>query len=415
MKQVILVLDALGIGEMPDVPRDRPQDVGTNTLRSLVQAEGPLQVDTLLRLGLGQIARAAGIEMPTAGPLASYGKSRLAHVGADSYLGHQEIMGTIPKPPIKTLMTQAATPLQQMLTALGHTVRRPLDGKSLLLVDEALVIADNLEADPGLNINLTVATDLIDFGDALTIGRAVRGAVTVSRVIVFGGPKITVDDILDHVEQRDNGQLGVNSPSLGVYNHDLRVQHLGYGVDPDRQAASILSHWGLPVTLLGKMADLVVCPGASRDPAVPTPHLMHLLLQAYLDADEGLIAATVQETDLAAHGGDVARLAAVLQEADQGLEALLPVMAEGDVLIICADHGNDPRRNIGLHTREETPLLVYQKGHPARSLGVRDTLADIGATITCLFGAPPTQDGSPIIDRSLERPCGRPIGGIHAT
>jgi phosphopentomutase len=393
MRLILLVLDALGIGAMPDVPRVRPQDEGANTLGSLVRSVGHLDLENLQRLGLGQIA-SLGFSAPAApGPLASYGRSRLAHQGADSYLGHQEIMGTIPRPPVATLMNQAAGQLEDQLRSLGHSVKRPLPGRSLLLVDDSVIIGDNLEADPGLNINLTVAIDLIDFEKALDIGRVVRALVSVARVIVFGGPGIDIDDILSHVELRANDQIGVNSPSLGVYNQDLRVQHLGYGVDSQRQAASILSEMGFPVVLLGKMADLIVCPRVSRDSVVPTSRLMQILHQSYLDIGEGLIAATVQETDLAAHEGDSTRLALVLQEVDRGLGALLPVMTKEDVLIICADHGNDPLMNVGLHTREETPLLVYQKGQPARFLGVRETLADIGATITHLFGAGPTQDG----------------------
>ena len=401
MRVILLVLDGLGIGEMPDVSADRPQDKDANTLRTLVQNVSHLNLDNLLKLGLGHIASLERFDVPVSSPLASYGRSRLAHKGADSYLGHQEIMGTIPLPPITTLMTQVGDQLETQLTSRGHAVRRPLADRSLLLVDEAVVVGDNLEADPGLIINLTVATDLIDFEEALRIGRIVRESVTVSRVIVFGGRGINTDDILSHVERRGNGQIGVDSPSLGVYNRDLRVQHWGYGVDPDQQAASILSRAGIPVILLGKMADLIVCPGAIRNPVVPTSQIMRTLLHSYLNSRQGLIAATVQETDLAAHEGDLTRLACVLEEVDKGLGALLPEIAKGDVLIICADHGNDPQKDTGLHTREETPLLVYQEGQPSKSLGVRDTLADIGATITYLFSAPPTQNGSIIIHRRI--------------
>jgi phosphopentomutase len=396
MKAILLILDGLGIGAMPDVAAVRPQDEGANTLGTLVQNVDRLRVPALLRLGLGQIVPMAQLGEAASPPLASYGRCRLAHAGADTYLGHQEIMGTITPPPIRTLMRQVAGLLEVRLAACGYRVRRPLPGRDLLVAEEAVIIGDNLEADPGLNINLTVATDLIDFEAALEIGKTVRAMVTVSRVIVFGGPGIDVDDILSHVHARPNGQIGVDSPALGVYNHNLRVVHLGYGVDPERQAASILCRRGIPVVLLGKMADLITCAGASRDPVVPTAELMRTLLNAYRTMSAGLIAATAQETDLAAHQGDLVKLAAVVEEADAGLAALLPEMAEGDVLIVSADHGNDPRLNVGLHTREETPLLFYRKGQPARPLGIRPTLADIGATITHLFGAPPTQDGSPI-------------------
>ena len=395
MRVILLVLDAVGVGEMPDVLLVRPQDKGANTLKRVMQSAGHFGLTNLFQLGLGHIvASREGSGVPISSAWASYGISRLAHKGADSYLGHQEIMGTIPKPPETTLMRQAADSLEQKLTGHGHFVRRPLAGKSLLLIDEAVIIGDNLEADPGLNINLTVATDLIGFEEALRIGRIVRDAVCVSRVIVFGGPGIDISDILGHVEQRENGQIGVDSPSLGVYNDHLQVQHLGYGVDPERQAASILSRKGIPVILIGKMADLIVCPGSIRDPVVPTQQVMEAVFRSYRDTRDAFIAATVQETDLAAHEGDLLRLAAVLAEVDQGLGLLLSEMTAEDVLIICADHGNDPQLNVGLHTREETPLLIYQKGKRAIQLGTRDTLADIGATIAHLFNAPPTQDGS---------------------
>jgi len=290
--------------------------------------------------------------------------------------------------------------LEWLITSQGYQVRRPLEGKNLLLVNEAVIVGDNLEGDPVVTINLTVATDHIPFDEALRIGKIVRQAVYTSRVIVFGGPGIDANDILDRVQERANGQIGVDSPSLGVYNKNLHVVHLGYGVDPDQQAASILSRHGVRVVLIGKMADLIICPEAHRNPVVPTALVMQATSearrQAALDSRQVFIAATVQETDLAAHEGDYVKLAAVLEEADRGLETLLAELSEEDVLIICADHGNDPQINVGKHTREETPLLIYQKGQPCTSFGVRATLADIGATITHLFNAPPTQDGSVI-------------------
>jgi hypothetical protein len=123
------------VGAMPDVAAVRPQDEGANTLGTLVQNVGGLRVPALLQLGLGQI-----VTMPQAGvsgspPLASYGRCHLAHAGADTYLGHQEIMGTITPPPIRTLMREAAGPLEARLAACGYRVRRP--PADLLLAEEA--------------------------------------------------------------------------------------------------------------------------------------------------------------------------------------------------------------------------------------------------------------------------------------
>ena len=397
MRAVLLVIDALGIGAMPDVAQARPLDTGAHTLHSVLQANPGLEIGTLLRLGLGHLLELPDlVHSPSDQPLASYGRCQLAYPGADSYLGHQEIMGTIPKPPVKTLMRQAAPQIEQRLLEAGYRVQRPLLGAELLLVENALVIGDNLEADPGLNINLTVATDIIDFAEALRIGQIVRQCVRVSRVIVFGGPGIDVEHILRHAHQRPNGQFGIDSPAVGVYNENLLVQHLGYGVDPDQQAASIISRAGLPVTLIGKMADLISCAGASKASLVPTTAVMKAVLEAFRAEQEGMVAATVQETDLAGHTGDASRFGALLEIVDRGLAELLMEINETDVLIICADHGNDPFVHPGQHTREQVPLLLYRKGRNAIHLGIRRTLADIGATLSHSFGLQTTLDGTPI-------------------
>lgn len=397
MRAVLLVIDALGVGAMPDVAQARPLDTGAHTLHSVLQANPGLEIGTLLRLGLGHLLELPDlVHSPSDQPLASYGRCQLAYPGADSYLGHQEIMGTIPKPPVKTLMRQAAPQIEQRLLEAGYRVQRPLLGAELLLVENALVIGDNLEADPGLNINLTVATDIIDFAEALRIGQIVRQCVRVSRVIVFGGPGIDVEHILRHAHQRPNGQFGIDSPAVGVYNENLLVQHLGYGVDPDQQAASIISRAGLPVTLIGKMADLISCAGASKASLVPTTAVMKAVLEAFRAEQEGMVAATVQETDLAGHTGDASRFGALLEVVDRGLAELLMEINETDVLIICADHGNDPFVHPGQHTREQVPLLLYRKGRNAIHLGIRRTLADIGATLSHSFGLQTTLDGTPI-------------------
>jgi phosphopentomutase len=123
---------------------------------------------------------------------------------------------------------------------------------------------------------------------------------------------------------------------------------------------------------------------------------MQAVLAAFRAEQEGLVAATVQETDLAGHAGDASRFGAMLELVDRSLTELLLEIAEGDLLIICADHGNDPFIHPGQHTREQVPLLLYQKGRHACSLGIRSTLADIGATLSYFFGLQTTQDGIPI-------------------
>lgn len=394
MKAALIVIDGLGVGEMPDVARERPQDRNANTFGRIVQQVPDLRLPNLVSLGLGNIVSLPALPPVGVHALASYGRCRLAHEGADSYLGHQEIMGSIPERPLKTFLAEVASELQKQLQLHGHLVSRPLPNTGLLVVDDAIVVGDNLEADPGQNINLTVALAETDFEHALRVGEIVRENLKVARVIVFGGPGITLSHILSHVQQRSNGQVGVDSPAIGVYDENLRVRHMGYGVDSSQQVPWIAHAAGYAVVLLGKMADVITCPGASKDPCVETHQVMTRIYHSFRDVESGLVAATIQETDLAGHQGDAQRMASVLQQVDRGLGKLSPLIGSDDLLVICADHGNDPMVNIGLHTREETPLLIWQPEKPARSLGIRKTLADIGASLADYFGVQPPRDGS---------------------
>ena len=394
-RAVLIVLDGLGIGAMPDVAASRPQDASANTLACLLRYKPDLNIPNLTILGLLNSLARSSVFSP--GLIASWGWCRLAYSGADSYLGHREIMGAIPLDPQKTLISEKIDEFEQLLNSHGYRVTRPVQGKPLLCVNDAIVIADNIEADPGQNINLTVCTDLFDFRKAIEVGQLIRTDVKVARVIVFGGPGLTLAKILDHVEEHAGNQVGINSPALGVYNENLLVKHMGFGVDPRRQAASICARAGLPVFLDGKMADLIECEEARRDPLVETGKLLECVEDQFKSMSSGLIAATVQETDLAGHDGEIARYSGIIEKVDRFLAGFIPLFTQGDLLIITADHGNDPGLRTGLHTREMTPLLVYSCGVSPVLLGNRSSLADVGASLVDFFGLPKTQDGKSFI------------------
>lgn len=393
MKAILLVLDGLGIGAMDDVTETRPKDRHANTLKHIAEAVHPLRLPTLRALGLGNILALPEIS-PQEIPLASYGECDLGYPGADSFMGHQAIMGTLPKEPHRVLMSEIHNEIAAALAAAGHQVTYPFPQHPILLVDGAVTVADNLEADAGQIINLTVPTRQIDFDQALEIGWIVRRTVKTSRVIVFGGPNITVTDIFNHVETRPTGQVGVNSPELGVYDEHLVVRHLGYGIDPQRQLASTYARANRPVFLAGKMADLIDCPAARRNAAVDSAQVMELIIDYAKKNVHGLMAATVQETDLAGHEKDPQRYANILKLVDEKLAALLPWISANDVLVITADHGNDPTLpGTRQHTRERTPLLWYQPSKAAAPLGRRSSLADISAALARWAGLPWQGDG----------------------
>lgn len=394
-RAIVLVLDGFGVGAMADVAEVQPRDAGAHTLASLVRSQVGLQIPSLVRLGLAQIAPEAGLA-PAGPPLAAWGRCNLAHTGADTYAGHNEIQGNRPREPVIAPFREVAESVRARLEEAGCRVESALPGGAALLVDGQILVGDNLETDPGRIYNVTGPLDAVPFDQILRVGRLVREVARVSRVIALGGVRITVSDILAHTRTTPDGRTGVVTPQLHIYNEHYRVRHLGYGIDPAVQAPTLVAAAGLPVAMIGKMADVVECPAARwRDPVVDTDQVMqHVVEQLDAMPDGGYVAATVQETDLSGHEEDPARYAEVLARADRGIARVLERLRPGDLLIILADHGNDPLIGHSLHTREQVPLLVAGPGVRPVGLGVRATMADVAATVCEHLGAPAPEFGT---------------------
>jgi phosphopentomutase len=390
-RAVLLVLDGLGAGEMPDRP---PEDAGSFTLAHVYE-QGRPRLPQLARLGLGNAAARSGPcpLAPVASPAAAFGLADLGYPGADTHLGHQELMGA-PAVAELCLLAEVRDPLAGALTAAGYQVEPLRPGMSPLIVDGRILVADNIEAKAGLSINVTASLDDVPFGDLLAIGEIVRREVPVPRVIVVGGRGFGIEEIRAHVKERSPGQAGVDTPALGVYDDQFQVRHLGAHVDTARQLPSLVAAAGGDVALIGKAADVIHGDLAVREPMVSTRQVLDTLA-ARLDAMRGgLIVANVQETDLAGHEQDVHRFAAVLAEVDAFLPEIGRRLDPGDVLVITGDHGNDPVIGHSQHTRERVPLLVGGPGVRSVDLGVRSSLADVGATLADVLGAAAPPSGT---------------------
>jgi phosphopentomutase len=388
---VIVVLDGFGVGPMDDLAPNEPPG---HTLRQIAQTAGPLDLPHLCAMGLGNLTDVDAVP-PAASPTAAYGRSALAHPGADTYLGHQELMGGGLEQVELRLLGEIRDRVWSALEAAGRQVSELTPGQSPLLVDGCVLVADNVEALPRLNINVTASLDEIDFDELTEIGQTVRSAVSVPRVIVVGGRGYTVDDIRKHIVERTPGQIGVDTPGLGVYDEHYQVRHLGVELDRERQLATRAARAGLPVILLGKAADVIRCDGAVANNVIPTTGVLDEVAAHLSRLDEGLVIANVQETDLAGHEQDAQRYAETLRVVDAGIPRLLDGLRHDDVLFITADHGNDPTTGSSRHTREYSPVLVAGPSIRPVDLGVRSSLADIGATAAELLGVGPLGSGRP--------------------
>ncbi|MGX6971140.1 phosphopentomutase [Vagococcus bubulae] len=391
---VLIVLDSFGIGAMDDVSEVRPRDIGSSTAGHIIKKNPSIKIPTLEKLGL---MNALGYEIGDhkKSESAVFGTSNLAHYGADSFLGHQEIMGTTPKVPLIQPFNQKIDEVEENLLKNNYKVRRVGEkGKQILVVNEVATVGDNLETDYGQVYNVSACLDLISFEDLKDLGHVVREVVQVSRVITFGGERVTLDDLLKARKVKNDEIAGVDAPESGVYNYGYQVVHLGYGIDKNVQIPTILDNASITVSFLGKIADIIQTSSTRLFPGVDSNYLFDCLINEVKDIETGFIALNIQETDLAGHAEDVARYSDRLELSDRRIKELLPVLVEGDILVIMADHGNDPTIGHSNHTRERVPLLVYSPGKEKIEIGLRETLADVGSTVADFFNVSKPQNGT---------------------
>jgi phosphopentomutase len=382
----LLVLDGFGIGAMEDCAEVKPEDINANTYKHLREAT-ELNIPFLYELGLCRLVDQQGE------PKAAFGRNNLAHHGADTYMGHQELMGSRPGIPQKRFMKDVGEHIKKCLEDEGYQVSRPIEQASILLVEGCIVIGDNLESSPGNIINVVCDVNQIMFEEASKIGRVVRSCVDTSRVIVFGNKKSDIADILSAVTEKNGSQWGVDSPKTNVYGEGYHVLHLGYGVDFHKQFPYIAEANHVPVYRIGKTADVIQASGF-KDPLVDTKDVLNSFRDHYRKVENNaVLLVNVQETDLAGHKQDVNWYKEVLEVSDRFIGEFIEEMSEDDVLFITGDHGNDPTIGHSNHTREQTPLLVVGKKIRPVDLGVRSTMADIAATMAELAGVPQPEYG----------------------
>lgn len=391
---VVLVIDSFGVGAMKDVAQVRPQDAGANTCGHILSTFPDLQLPVLEKLGLiNALGYMPGVMQPSES--AVWGVAELQHEGGDTFMGHQEILGTKPQSPLRLPFNNVIDSVELALKSAGWAVERRGEERAFLWINQAVAVGDNLEADLGQVYNLTANLSVIAFDDVLEMGRIVREQVQVGRVIAFGGLLKDSQQILDATEIKEERFIGINAPRSGVYENGFQVRHMGFGVDEQVQVPHKLHEVGIPTVLVGKVADIVSNPhGRNWQNLVDSQRIMDITLDEFNAGKTMFICTNIQETDLAGHAEDVARYAERLQLVDRNLSRLLAVMQPDDCLVVMADHGNDPTIGHSHHTREVVPVLLYQQGLEPASLGVCTTLSDVGATVCEFFSAPPPQSGT---------------------
>ena len=387
MRSILLVLDSAGIGGAPDA--DTHGDRGADTLGHIFAHTPDLALPALFSLGLGAVLAghvAAGHD-PTV--RACYGRMREHSPGKDSVTGHWELAGV----PVKQPFASYERFPPQLVEAIEAEAKVHFIGNCPGTGTEILKEFGATHCATGAPILYTSAES------------AMR--IAAHEKIV---PRKRLYEICRIARRHCNAYRiarVVARPFLekaGAYVHSPGRHE--YPLAPPRTILNALSEAGLVVEGIGKIPALFAGSGVTHSrPARTNREVMRQIDQVWETMHDGLLFANLSEFDLPhGHRRDVAGYARALTRFDAWLAGFLPKITRDDLLIVTADHGNDPTFRGTSHTREEVPLLV-KYGDEAGPLGTRETFADVAATLRDFFHLEEKWPaGTPFFDFETNKP-----------
>ena len=369
---VVVVLDGLGVGELPDA--GRYGDLGSATLQNTARAVGGLHLPHLQRLGLGNIVPVGGVP-PAASPEACFGRMAERSPGKDSTTGHWELVGVHLDRPFPTY-PQGFPPevIEAFERAIGTRIlgNRPASGTQII---EELG-PEHLRT--GYPIVYTSADSVFQIAahEEVVPPQRLYEMCRIARRILHG----------PHAVSRVIARPFRGRPGSFVRTAGRK----DFSLEPPRPTVlDRLVEAGYPVWAVGKVLDLFSGRGITR--SVPSRDDVDGLLQTaqlLRELDRGLVFTTLVDLDTRfGHRNDPVGYASDLQAIDGALPALWEALRPGDLVVLTADHGNDPTTPSTDHSREYVPLLAYGPGWKAGvDLGVRETFSDVGATVAEALG-----------------------------
>ena len=381
----LIVLDSLGIGEMPDSALYG--DKGSNTLKSCF-LQKDFYVPNLQRLGLFNID---GIDYgnKVSSPLAAYGRMTEASKGKDTTIGHWEICGVISPEPLPTYPNGFPKEIiDEFAKRCGRGVlcNKPYSGTKVIadfgeehLKTGKLIVYTSADSVFQIAAHEDIVSKSELYGYCKIARDILKGKHGVGRVIArpFSG---------EHPFRRSSGR------------HDFSL------VPPKTTLIDELKNSGFEVIPVGKIYDIFA--GKSLESSVPTVSNLDGMQKTsdYANKDfNGLCFTNLVDFDMVyGHRNDAAGYAKALSEFDLWLGDFMKSLRSDDVLIITADHGCDPLTESTDHSREYTPLLIYGNNIKPVNLGTRKSFADTGKTVGEMFGIKNRIDGEGFLDLILK-------------
>ena len=377
MRCVIIVLDSVGVGAMPDA--ESWGDAGTDTLGHVASAVGGLHLPHLSAMGLGNVHPVSGV-VPVGTPLASWGRMATRSAGKDTLTGHWEIAGCLVDRPFsyytEGFPEEIVSRFQQ---AIGREVLGNRHASGTVIIQEL----GEEHRRSGLPILYTSADSVFQLAaheDVIPLQQLYRWCEQAYEIVseyrvarVIARPFVGEAGAYRRTENR----------------HDYAMAPEGVTV-MDR-----LLEQGIPCTAVGKVENIYGGRGFSRSiKAGNNRSITDATLQVLAEQDQGLIFSNLVDFDmLYGHRRDPRGYGEALEEFDRRLPEILELLADDDLLILTADHGNDPTHTGTDHTREYVPLLAFRRDSAAVPLGLRSQLADVGASVAQALGVGPMPIG----------------------
>ena len=373
-RAVIVVLDGVGAGEAPDAAEFG--DEGANTLGNTARAVGGLDLPNLQELGLGNVAEIEGVS-PEGSPRASHGLMVELSAAKATLAGHWEMMGLILEDPLPTYPEGFP---EEIIHRFEEETGRRVIGNKPASGTEIIEELGPEQEETGAWIVYTSADSVFQIAahtGVIPLEELYEASEKAHEMLIREG-QILVERV---IARPFHG-------TAGAYERENENRH-DYGIEPFGETyMDRIKNAGHEVVAVGKIRDIFDGKGITEHlPAPPDDAAkVDAILEALGRMDSGLIFANLVDFDARyGHRRDPEGMAANLRRFDDRVPELLEALDGDDLLIITADHGNDPTYFGTDHTRERVPLLVAGGGEPA-DLGVRQGFSEVGATAASWLG-----------------------------
>ena len=383
---VLIILDSLGVGALPDAADYG--DVNTNTLSNMAKKAGGIKIPTMEQFGIGNITDITGVEKVDS-PVAYYTKAREASAGKDTLTGHWEIMGIKIDKALATF-TKTGFP-QKLIKILEQETGRKFVGN---------ITASGTQIIDELGEHHLKTGDLILYTSADSVMQ-----IAAHESIVEITELYKICKIAREITTCNEWKVGrvIARPFIGEVGHFIRTHNRrDYALRPPKKTVlNSLKDSGYDVIGIGKINDIYAGEGITKSySSKSNDHGIELLIRVIQSQFKGLAYLNLVDFDMKyGHRRDYMGYVEALEVFDNQLKALIQELNINDLLILTADHGNDPTHIGSDHTREHVPVLMYSKClKEMKALDTFSTFANIGATIADNFNVEKLELGESVLD-----------------